>query len=173
MKNPFKVQSSRFKVQSSRFKAQPGTCNLESGTRNPEHAAVAWALGVVLALMSAVALAQALNDPMRPPTAYTAPESGGSDAGGPVLQSVMISPTLKAAIINGEMVKLGGKFGDAKLVKISESEVVLKSGEETQILKMYPGIDKHANVKTVPKRASSRKRAARQKPAVTGPEGKR
>jgi MSHA biogenesis protein MshK len=165
MKNPFKVQSSS-------FKAQPGTCNLEPGTRNPEHAAVAWALGVVLALMSAVALAQALNDPMRPPAAYVEAESGGGEAGGPVLQSVMISPTRKAAIISGEMVKLGGKFGNAKLVKVSESEVVLRTGDETQVLKMYPGVEKRANVKTAPKPASSRMRAARQK-AATGIEGKR
>ena len=119
-----------------------------------------------------MAWAQALNDPMRPPTAYAGAESGGNEAAGPVLQSVMISPTLKAAIINGEMVKLGGKFGNAKLVKISENEVVLKSGEETQVLKMYPGLEKRAIVKTAPKPASPRMRPARQKPAATGREGK-
>jgi len=126
------------------------------------------------ALASGAVWAQALNDPMRPPAAIAAEaESGGSAADGPVLQSVMITPTLKAAIISGEMVKLGGKFGDAKLVKVSESEVVLKSGEETQVLKMYPGVEKRANVQPAPKPASSRMRAARQKPAATGIEGKR
>jgi len=125
------------------------------------------------AAASATVWAQALNDPMRPPAAYAEGGSGGGEAGGPVLQSVMISPMLKAAIINGEMVKLGGKFGNAKLVKVSESEVVLKSGEETQVLQMYPGVEKHANVKTAPKPASSRTRAAREKPGATGIEGKR
>lgn len=125
------------------------------------------------AMISGGLWAQAMNDPMRPPAAYVDAESGGGEAGGPVLQSVMISPTLKAAIINGEMVKLGGKFGSARLVKVSESEVVLRSGEEMQVLKMYPGVEKRANVKKVPKPASSRMRAARQKPAATGLEGKR
>ena len=125
------------------------------------------------AAASGTVWAQVPNDPMRPPAAYVNGGNGGSEAGGPVLQSVMISPTLKAAIINGEMVKLGGKLGNAKLVKVSESEVVLKSGDETQVLKMYPGVDKHASVKTAPKPVSSRTRAARQKPAATGIEGKR
>ena len=125
------------------------------------------------AAVSGAVSAQALIDPMRPPAGYAEAESGGGEAGGPVLQSVMISPTLKAAIINGEMVKLGGKFGNARLVKVSESEVVLKSGAETQVLKMYPGVEKRAIVKTAPKPASPRTRAARQKPAATGIEDKR
>jgi MSHA biogenesis protein MshK len=125
------------------------------------------------AAVSGTVWAQALDDPMRPPAAYVEGGGGGSEASGPVLQSVMISPSFKAAIINGEMVKLGGKSGNAKLVKISESEVVLKSGDETQVLKMYPGVDKHAIVKAAPKPASSRTRAARQKSAATGIEGKR
>ena len=127
---------------------------------------------LLAALASGAAGAQVLNDPMRPP-AYVEPEAGAGDAGGPVLQSVMISPTLKTAIINGQMVKLGGRFGNATLVKISESEVVLRSGGETQVLKMYPAIEKRASRKKVPKPASSRKRAVRQTPAVTEPEGKR
>lgn len=128
---------------------------------------------VLAAAVTGTVSAQALNDPMRPPAAYAEAESGGSEAGGPVLQSVMISPTLKAAIINGEMVKLGGKFGNAKLVKVSESEVVLKSGDETQVLKMYPGVEKRAKVKAAPKPVSARARAVRQKPAATGLEDKR
>ena len=44
-----------------------------------------------------------------------------------MLQSVMISPTQKAAIINGVMVKLGEKYGDAVLARVAESEVVLEA----------------------------------------------
>ena len=164
MKNWFRVQSSKFKVQSSKFKAQPGTWNLEPGTwnlehgtRNTEHAAVAWALGVVLVLVSAVALAQAMSDPTRPPTGY-AEADAGTAASGLVLQTVMITPTLKAAIINGEMVKLGGKFGSARLVKITESEVVLKDGEESQVLKLYPGVEKRAVGKPEARTAARRQK---------------
>ncbi len=100
-------------------------------------------ISVTAAFACDAALAQAMTDPTRPPTEHVVADGGEpAAAGAPVLQSVMITPTLKAAIINGEMVKLGGKFGNAQLVKVSESEVVLKSGDETQVLKMYPGVDK-------------------------------
>jgi MSHA biogenesis protein MshK len=141
MNNPFRVQSSKFKVQSSRF--EPGTRNPERGTRNPEHGAATWALSAVLALMPAIAAAQLLKDPMRPPAGYAEgdPEAAAV-VGGPVLQSVMISPTRRAAIINGEVVQLGGRYGNAVLIKVAEHEVMLQSGDETQVLKMHPGVEK-------------------------------
>ncbi len=83
----------------------------------------------------------------------------GDAGGGLVLQSVMISSTRRAAIINGEMVKLGEKYGDAVLIKVAENEVVLKSGDTTQVLKMYPGVEKRdiapAAVKSAPRRGKT------------------
>jgi MSHA biogenesis protein MshK len=55
----------------------------------------------------------------------------------------MISPTQSSAIINGVTVRLGEKYGDAVLVRVAESEVVLKSGSAQQVLKIHPGVDKH------------------------------
>ena len=128
-----------FRVQSSKF----GGRNLEPGTWNTEHAAAAWVLSTVLVLLPAAALAQALKDPTRPPIGYAGDDyETGEVATGPVLQSVMISPTRKSAIINGEVVRLGARYGNAVLVKIAEHEVVLRSGEDTQVLKMYPGVEK-------------------------------
>lgn len=140
----------RFNVQSSMFK-------VPSGTRSAGSAVVACAVGIVLVLTSAIALAQAMTDPTRPATGY-ADTDAGIAPGGPVLQSVMITPTLRTAIINGEMVKLGGKFGGARLVKITESEVVLKEAGESQILKLYPGVEKRAVEKPVAKAAVRRQK---------------
>jgi len=104
----------------------------------------AW-LSAVITLMPAAAGAQALNDPTRPPAGLLGPESAAVGTGSaPVLQSVIISPAVKAAIINGEMVRLGGAFGSARLVRISENEVVLKGDNEEQVLKLYPGVEKSA-----------------------------
>lgn len=88
--------------------------------------------------------AQDLPDPTRPPAVMDArPEpTAGVQAGGPVLQSVLISPTRKAAIISGRTVALGEKFGDARVVKITETEVVLRNGKEMQTLKLFPEIEK-------------------------------
>jgi MSHA biogenesis protein MshK len=138
-----------------------------------EHAAAACALGAVLALMPTAALSQELTDPTRPPAglAVVAPEGGGEGAVTPVnqLQSVIISPTRKAAIINGVVVKLGGKVGDAVLTRVAEDEVVLMSGDSRQVLKLHPAVDKveiatSASRKTKPK--ATRQREAN--PAADG-----
>jgi len=154
-------------MKAARHKAQ--------GARHKEIARCAasyWALGVVLALMPAVASPQAVNDPTRPPDALGAGavDAGAGDGGGGMtLQTVMISPTGKTAIISGVTVKLGQKYGDAVLVKVAETEVVLKSGAMNQVLKLYPGVEKRyiapAPAKTASRRAKARNKAV---PAADG-----
>ena len=93
------------------------------------------------------ARAQALTDPTRPPTAssaLSASQAAPEEAAGTQLQSILMSSGRKVAVINGTMVPLGGMVGEARVVRITETEVVLKKGEETEVLKMYPGIDKRA-----------------------------
>lgn len=99
---------------------------------------------VVLAILTAWPLgagAQVLIDPTRPPPGIYSNEAAGSAAvSEPVLQSVMISPTERSAIIGGKTVKLGGTYGDARIVKITEGEVVLRSASGTETLRMYPDV---------------------------------
>ena len=47
----------------------------------------------------------------------------------------------RSAIIDGERVEIGGKVGDAEVLKISETEVTLRNGSRIEILKMYPGVE--------------------------------
>ncbi|TCS39083.1 MSHA biogenesis protein MshK [Paucimonas lemoignei] len=85
-----------------------------------------------------------LPDPTRPPVslhAGAAAEASGS--GAPVLQSVLISPKRKVAVISGETVQVGDRIGDARVTKISEGEVVLSRDGKPQSLKLFPGIEKH------------------------------
>jgi len=114
-------------------------------------------------VVSASAVAQVVTDPTRPPGSYAAgdPEVAADAGSGIVLQSVMISPTLKAAIINGEMVRLGQKYGDAVLIKVTENEAVLKSGNDTQVLKLYPGVEKREIAPAAKKGPPRRAKAAR------------
>jgi MSHA biogenesis protein MshK len=89
------------------------------------------------------ALAQVMNDPTRPPPGYDAAEPDTGDSGGGImLQTVLITPTQKAAIINGVLVKLGEKYGDAVLIAVAENEVVLRSGGARQVLKLHPAVNK-------------------------------
>jgi hypothetical protein len=93
------------------------------------------------ALAALQAGAQALVDPTRPPNA----PAGDADVmipSGPQLQSILIASNRRLAIINGATVSLGDMLGEAKVVRITASEVTLQRGEETEVLKLYPGIDK-------------------------------
>ncbi|MFJ7566543.1 hypothetical protein ACIQW9_06240 [Herminiimonas sp. NPDC097707] len=88
------------------------------------------------------AWAQQLRDPTQPPSLLMQDGAATSGSGETVLQSVFISPTRRAAIISGQTVRLGEKFNGSTLVKITESEVVLRNGGELQTLKLFPGIGK-------------------------------
>lgn len=63
-------------------------------------------------------------------------------ASGPVLQSVLIAPGRRSAVIGGQLVVEGDLFGDAKVVRISEGEVLLSGPGGEQTLKLFPGIEK-------------------------------
>lgn len=100
--------------------------------------------GLSVLLFAVGAKAENLPDPTRPPASITRTEEpGGMDAGtAPILQSVLISGQRTSAVISGQTVKMGDRFGGATVVKIAESEVVLRSGNGLQVLKLFPGIDK-------------------------------
>ena len=128
--------------------------------------ALAMATWLVAADVQAQALSgaqgSALSDPTRPPT-VSAGVGGVLDEGpaGHQLQSVLLSGGRKLAIIDGATVPLGGMVGEAQVVKISETEVTLKTGDETEVLKLYPAVEKQPV-----KRAASR---ARDTAAAPGP----
>ena len=91
------------------------------------------------------AQAQALTDPTRPPSATAGAPASQQDASTTQLQSILLSSGRKLAVINGNMVRLGGMVGEARVVRISETEVVLKKGDETEVLKLFPGVDKKSS----------------------------
>ncbi len=102
------------------------------------------ALGIVgTALIAAApAGAQALADPTRPPNTAPAGETQDTGPAGSQLQSILISRSRRLALINGESVSVGSAIGDARVVKITETEVTLQRGDETEVLRLFPGIEK-------------------------------
>jgi MSHA biogenesis protein MshK len=101
-------------------------------------------LALTMLLAAAGGGAEDLPDPMRPPASIAPWNETGASAipSGPVLQSVLISPRRTVAIISGQTVRLGDKYGDAKVTAIREGEVDLRSGKNIQTLKLFPGIEK-------------------------------
>ena len=121
--------------------------------------------------------AQTLTDPTRPPAEIS---SSGvvqavpqKDSG---LQTIIISPTRRAAIINGQMVELGAKLGDARLVGISESVAVLERAQGRQVLALFPGVEinrkQPSNSKDM-KRASQKKKLVKKPASQTGKKGEK
>ncbi len=80
--------------------------------------------------------AYALNDPTRPtdPALYF----GGGNAGGWTLQSILFSDDRRIAIINGKRVQEGDRIGSARVARIQDSQVVLKTRGRTLKLKLRP-----------------------------------
>jgi len=101
--------------------------------------------GLAVCLLAASVQAQASADPTRPPDALNPAlvNAAGSPDTGPVLQSVLISRGRKVAIIGGKEVRLNDKYGDARVIKITETEVVLRRGKDVKTLKLFPDVEKH------------------------------
>lgn len=107
---------------------------------------------VVLLLAAACVSSEAaeqLPDPTRPPMEIGAPsgnrdhalEQAARQPASKGLQFIIIAPDRSAAIINGHNVKLGGKYGDATLVEVRETSIVLQDAQGKRIsYTMFPGV---------------------------------
>ena len=93
----------------------------------------------------ALAGAQALQDPPRPPAALMAGQgAAGQPATAPVnrapqLQSVLISRQpggRHVAVIDGETLRLGETYKGARVARIEQDEVELVRGRTRQVLKL-------------------------------------
>ena len=58
-----------------------------------------------------------------------------------VLQSVLLSPERRYAIINGEVLGLGGSVAGAQLIAIREGEVTLRAGGVLRTVRFFPDVD--------------------------------
>lgn len=84
-----------------------------------------------------------LADPTRPPAGSVQAAESAGEVAGPLLQSVMIPKKGKpTALIGGQQVVLGGKYGDSRLVSLTEREAVLEGPSGTEHLYLTPGIEK-------------------------------
>ena len=92
-------------------------------------------------------------DPTRPAGIVSGPATdAGAGASTPAetgVQTVIIRPGGKSsAVINGQHVVAGGKFGEKRVLKISETEIVLKGENGRETIKVTPSIEKTPARKT-------------------------
>lgn len=96
----------------------------------------------LLSLLALPAAAQPVDDPTKPPAALLL-QAGGAPAASPVipapvLQSVLISGNgRKVAVINGKVVRIGERFGDAHVVGMTQTTVALRRGMALETLKLF------------------------------------
>lgn len=96
---------------------------------------------LICVVTASTAAAQALRDPTRPPPAASAKGAAGKiEQSGWVLQSVLISPERRYAIINGEVVQLGGSIAGAELIAVAEERVTLRTQEGLRVVHLFPDV---------------------------------
>lgn len=89
---------------------------------------------------TSTAVAQALRDPTRPPAGSAKAATGRIEQSGWILQSVLISPERRYAIINGEIVPIGGSIEGAELVAVTAERVTLRTREGLRVVNLYPDL---------------------------------
>ncbi|MGC2519934.1 MAG: MSHA biogenesis protein MshK [Burkholderiales bacterium] len=100
-------------------------------------------MGLIFLSVAMPSGAQALTDPTRPPTATGAPVADAeTGASGPVLQSILLSPLRKLALIDGHMVRVGDRVGNARVVAIDFDSVKLRRGDSISVMKLLPDVRK-------------------------------
>lgn len=102
------------------------------------------AIGLLAMILPGFASAQAMKDPTRPPAQYLGLYDPAQDATPPDsgLQSIKRTSKHALALLNGEWVRTGDKAGEAMVVKIGESTVVLSYPDgRRETIGMYPDVE--------------------------------
>lgn len=105
---------------------------------------------ICVSALAGSAAAQPLADPMRPPVLGPLPGAPAATAG-PVVDTIIIGAGRRYAVIDGQTVTQGGRVGDARVVRIAETEVTLRSAAgETRVLKLLPQVQKKVAARPQP-----------------------
>lgn len=99
--------------------------------------------GLMLILLALPLSAQNVSDPTQPPAALIGAVGPGESLATPAagLQSILISRNpggRKVAVINGQVLRIGDKFGSAVVINITPAAVVLRRGKAVETLKLFP-----------------------------------
>jgi hypothetical protein len=110
-------------------------------------------LALLLLCLSRIAAAEPLPDPTLPAIDLNDTGKGGvsnvapEEAATHGLQSIIISPGYRAAIIDGVKVGMGERTGDSKLVEVRETSVVLENARGRRVVELFPKVNIKKNEK--------------------------
>lgn len=83
--------------------------------------------------------AGALQDPTAPPTVSAPGEATGTAI---PLTAIKQVGNRRIAIIGGQEIAVGGRYQGAQVVRITESELVLRRDGDTTVHQLYPQVEK-------------------------------
>lgn len=95
---------------------------------------------VLVLLLMPTGVWATLPDPTAPPAAVS--QDAAASAPAVSLTAIKRSGKHRVAVIGGQEIGVGGRYEDARVVRITENEVVLRRGDETTVLTLYPHIEK-------------------------------
>ena len=112
------------------------------GRHHPCRALASGLVWAICSLFSLPTFSEELLDPTRPPEAVYAPADALlSEPPEPTgLQSVIISKSRSAAVIDGQTIELGGKYGDVRLIEVSDTGVILQGADGKRVMELFPGV---------------------------------
>ena len=88
---------------------------------------------------TSAAQAAPFADPFRPPRQMETPSADGAKAPAMTrLESVLIAPDRRVAVINGQQYVEGERFGGGRVLRIAESEVVIRYPDREEKLTLFP-----------------------------------
>jgi MSHA biogenesis protein MshK len=123
--------------------------------------AIIFFLGLLAGMSSASAQEGAsLPDPTRPPGVLSGGGVEGGAEAGLRLQSVLTKGDRPMAIISGQVVRVGEKVGEARLVRVTENEAVLRGPGGVERLFLVSDVSK----KYVVQKAAVKENEKRKKP---------
>jgi MSHA biogenesis protein MshK len=96
--------------------------------------------GIFFSLVAWSVQAAPFADPFRPPRQ---PEPARVDAAGTPavssrLESVLIAPDRRIAVIDGRQYLEGERFADGRVLRISETEVIIRHADRDEKLTLFP-----------------------------------
>ena len=102
----------------------------------------------ILAMLGAPgALAAPFADPFRPPRQLEQPAAEVAATTPPAsrLESILIGPDRRIAVIDGRPYLEGERFADGRVLRISEAEVVIRHPDRDEKLTLFPDGGRRSN----------------------------
>lgn len=104
---------------------------------------------ILLFWTSAYSHAETMTDPTQPPANLNSTNTNNGNDTPTTVQSVTLGKQ-RYAMINGTMVKVGDTINAARIIKITESDVWVKSDNVVSRISLFPNVSKHTPVRKHP-----------------------